>query len=128
LEPFPDDLKRFLDGNIEAIEQLEILRLLGDNPDKEWGTAALARDVQAPQPVVVAHVAALYARGLLQSENRGGEVVCRHGARTPELQALVARLLQLYRERPVTMIRMVYSRSDPALRSFSDAFRLRKEE
>jgi hypothetical protein len=44
------------------------------------------------------------------------------------LQELVDRLLQLYRERPVTMIKMVYERAKDPLRKFADAFRLRKEE
>ena len=128
MEPLPDDIRRFLDGNIETIDQLEVLRVLGEKPDREWTAALLATEVQADPQAVAAHVAALQGRGLLTSFQRGTELITRHGARTPELQVLVGRLLQLYRERPVTMIKMVYERAKDPLRTFADAFRLRKEE
>ena len=128
MEPLPDDIRRFLDENIETIDQLEVLRVLGEKPDREWPAALLAAEVQADPQLVAAHVAALQGRGLLTSFQRGTELIARHGARTPELQVLVGRLLQLYRERPVTMIKMVYERAKDPLRKFADAFRLRKEE
>jgi DNA-binding MarR family transcriptional regulator len=128
LEPLPDDIRRFLDGNIETIDQLEVLRILGEKPDREWTAAELAAEVQAKPQVVATHVVALQGRGLLTAQQRGADLVARHGARTPELQTLVGRLLQLYRERPVTMIKMVYERAKDPLRTFADAFRLRKEE
>ena len=128
MEPLPDDIRRFLDGNIETIDQLEVLRVLGEKPDREWTPALLSAEVQADPQLVAAHIVALQGRGLLTAQTRGAELIARHGARTPELQALVGRLLQLYRERPVTMIKLVYERAKDPLRKFADAFRLRKEE
>lgn len=116
-----------MDGNIESIDQLEILRVLGEQPTREWTPATLAGEVQATPPAIAAHVAALQARGLLTSVQQGGELVCQYGPHTPELQQLVSRLLQLYKERPVTLIRLVYARASGRLRAFADAFRLRKE-
>ena len=49
------------------------------------------------------------------------------GPATPEVGDGLARLLQVYRERPVTLIRLASTRDFKALRSFADAFRLRKE-
>lgn len=40
---------------------------------------------------------------------------------------MVARLLQIYRQRPVSMIKLVYKRAKDSLRAFADAFRFRKE-
>jgi hypothetical protein len=77
---------------------------------------------------VAAHVAALHARGLIAARKLGADVLGRYGPRTPELEALVGKLLQLYRERPVSMIKMVYDRARDPLRNFADAFRLRKKE
>ena len=36
-------------------------------------------------------------------------------------------LAQAYQERPVTLIRMIYARRDQKIRTFGDAFRLRKK-
>jgi hypothetical protein len=128
VELFPDEIRRFLDGYIESIDQLEILRLLGENPQREWPAAALAAEVQAEPAEVAAHLAAMRGRGLLAAETRGAETVGRYGPATPELNDLIGRLLQHYRERPVSMIKLVAARARDPLRNFADAFRLRKEE
>lgn len=128
MDPFPEDVRRFIDRNIESIDQLEILRVLGENPAREWSAAELAAAVQAERPVIEGHLAALHSRGLLTSEKRGAETFGRYGPQSPELEAIVAKLLQQYRERPVSMIKLVYARAKDTLRSFSDAFRIRKGE
>ena len=45
---------------------------------------------------------------------------------TPELGAAVASLMRAYNERPVTLVRVIYSPRDEKIRSFADAFRLKK--
>jgi hypothetical protein len=128
VELFPDEIRRFLDGFIESIDQLEILRLLGENPQREWTAAALAAEVQAEPAAVAGHLAAMRARGLVATAARGADVVGRHGPASPELGELIGRVLQQYRERPVSMIKYVYARAKDPLRNFADAFRFRKEE
>jgi hypothetical protein len=126
--PFPEDVKRFLDANVETIEQLEILRILGEDRQREWPTGELAREVQAQPPVLRVHLTALHGRGLVALETRGADLVCRYGPKTPELEAGLDRFLQAYRERPVTTINLVYARARDVLRTFADAFRIRKED
>jgi predicted ArsR family transcriptional regulator len=117
-----------MDDHIETIDQLEILRVLGEDREKEWDSAALAGEVQAEPQAVRAHLAAMHARGLLMTTTRGAGLSCRFGVSTPELEDLVSRVLQTYKERPVTMIKMVYERAKDPLRAFADAFRIRKED
>ena len=126
MQPLPEDVTRFLYDHVESIDQLEILRVLGEDREKEWDSVALAAAVQAEPQAVRAHLTALHARGLLTIAARRG-LSCRYGVRTPELESMVGRLLQMYRERPVTMIKMVYERAKDPLRAFADAFRIRKE-
>ena len=59
---------------------------------------------------------------------RGAGLSCRYGVNTPALENMVGRLLQMYKERPVTMIKMVYEQAKDPLRAFADAFRIRKED
>lgn len=127
MEPIPEDVARFLYDHVESIDQLEILRVLGEARDREWGVAVLAAAVQAEPQAVRAHLSAMHGRGLLAMTTQGAGPSCRHGARTPELADMIDRLLQIYRERPVTMIKMVYERARDPLRAFADAFRIRKE-
>jgi hypothetical protein len=125
--PLPDEVRRFTERNIESIDQLEILRVLAETPEKEWDAVALAAAIQADAKEVGLHLAALHGRGLLVAEKRT-DWVGRHGPHTPELEAQVSRLLELYRERPVSMIKMVYAQAASPLRAFAEAFQLRKEE
>jgi hypothetical protein len=128
VEPFPEDVTTFMYENVETIDQLEILRILGEDRQKEWDHVALAREVQAPPEVVRAHLTAMHTRGLLTATPRERSLSCRYGVSTPELEHRVGRLLEMYKERPVTMIKMVYERAYDPLRAFSDSFRIRKEE
>jgi hypothetical protein len=45
----------------------------------------------------------------------------------PALQAHVKTLAQAYEERPVTLIRLIYALRDSKIRSFADAFKLKKD-
>ncbi|HEY1375622.1 MAG TPA: hypothetical protein VGF55_02450 [Gemmataceae bacterium] len=126
--PIPEEVRCFADRSIESIDQLEILRVLAENPNKEWDPAFLAAAIQTEPRAVVAHLMALHARGLLVVERRATECVARHGPHTAELSDQVGRLLHFYRERPVSMIKMIYDQAKSPLRNFADAFRLRKGE
>ena len=50
----------------------------------------------------------------------------RYSPASPELDALVRALTKVYNERPVTLVRMIYAPRDEKIRSFADAFRLKK--
>jgi len=127
MDPIPEEVRRFADRHIESIDQLEILRVLAEAPDREWDAAALAAAIQAEPKAVGAHLAALRGRGLLQAEKRV-DWVGRHGPHTPELAAQLGRLLDLYRERPVSMIKLIYAQAASPLRAFAEAFQIRKDE
>jgi hypothetical protein len=128
LDPFPDDVRLFLEAHIDSIEQLETLRILDEDRGREWRADEIASQVQTTPELAHAHLAALQGRGVLTCVQREGGVYCRYGPHSAELEGQLQRLLELYRQRPVTMIRMVYALPPSPLRTFSDAFRLRKEQ
>lgn len=127
MEPLPDDVRQFLAANVDSLEQLEALRILSEGVKQEWRVADFAAQIQATPELTLAHVAALEARGLLHCERREDNLFCRYGCRSPDLDQQLQALLACYRQRPVTMIRLVSQRATDALRDFSDAFKLRKE-
>lgn len=104
------ELKHFLDTAIESVEQLEVLRLLAADPAKEWSASELARSVQTTAQRVQLHVADLESQGLLRVR-RGIGLLCQYMPATPKSDDLVSRLLDVYNERPVTLIRMITDRS-----------------
>jgi DNA-binding MarR family transcriptional regulator len=127
-DPIPEPIARFLDCNVESIEQLEMLRVLGEAPGKEWTAGDLAKEVQCRSADIGGHLAALQQRGLLKTEQRQSLTICRHAPATPEIEGQLDELLRFYKERPVTLIKAVYERAQARLKAFADAFRLRKEK
>jgi hypothetical protein len=124
----PDEVARFVRDHIHSVEQFEILRILADDPD-EWRLAAdLAREIQAPLPRTVEHLAALEERQLVRTELRQGTPAARHGPHTPELDACLRSALDFYRTRPVSMIKLVYQLANERVRAFADAFKVRKDD
>lgn len=49
-------------------------------------------------------------------------------SRSAEDRAAVEELVQLYHQRPVTLVKLVYSTPSVAISSFADAFRLREDK
>lgn len=127
MDPIPVDVKRFIEMNIDSVDQLEILRALGEDPMKEWSATALVQEVQTQVETIGQHLAALQTRGLLVVRTQGSELYCRCGANNPEIEDMINKLLRVYRERPVTMINLVYVKARRDIQSFADAFRLKKE-
>lgn len=66
----------------------------------------------------------LKGAGLLAEDEEGS---FRFKPRGAELTQMVEELATLDEERPVTLIKLIYSRPD-TLEAFADAFRLRREE
>jgi predicted ArsR family transcriptional regulator len=127
VDPIQEEVRRFVVANIDSVVHLEILRILGENPDIEWSAAELAQEVQTPAQTLKTHLTVLHARGLVVLTTKATELFCRYGAGTPELENRMRHLLQVYRERPVTMINLVYAKAKEMLKTFAEAFRLKKE-
>jgi hypothetical protein len=72
-------------------------------------------------------LAHLLAVGLVERDAASG-VGYRYAPATPALHRAVGMLLQMYNQRPVTLVRALYARPSTAVQSFADAFRLRPEE
>ncbi len=73
---------------------------------------------------VSAVLASLLAGGLLVEDE---DACFKFQPRSAELGRIVKELATLDEERPVTLIKLIYSRPD-TLEAFADAFKLRREE
>ncbi len=92
----------------------------GASPDE------LTRSLRLDHKAVKRAVDDLTAGGVLERESQTG----RHQwvSRSAATVNVVQELEVLYNTRPVTLVRLLYDRPPAALRSFSDAFRLRDPE
>jgi len=123
---FPDDLCDFMQRCTPSVEAVELLLLLARSPGPARTVAELAR---ALRPTVIGESAVrdylngFAACGLVEKRPGGGYAYLQPPAHTA---ALVAALEKAYNERPVSLVRLIYALKDKKIRSFADAFKLRK--
>jgi hypothetical protein len=128
VDPIPSAVKDFLYANVDAVDQLEILRLTAADPQKEHSCLSLSHALQVPLETAEQHIRTLAGRGML-TITVSQPLACQYGAASEELKDQVQQLVMTYVERPVTLIKMVYEKpKEQQLRSFADAFRLKKEK
>ncbi|HEX7219009.1 MAG TPA: hypothetical protein VF280_07290 [Burkholderiales bacterium] len=104
---FSDAFCRFVQAHLPSVDRAEVLIAAFRNPGAPADTGSPAnRD-------------ALRAAGLLDEQLRYKAAADSDGH--------VRILAQAYEQRPVTLIRLIYALRDSRIRSFADAFKLRKD-
>jgi hypothetical protein len=124
---FSDEFCRFVQTLIPAVDAAELLLLIADRPDLWWQRAEALdklRPVSIADADAVRYLDAFESAGLIETGEGHGFRFC---PATPELASHVRTLAQAYEERPVTLIRVIYALRDAKIRTFAEAFRLRKK-
>jgi hypothetical protein len=124
---FSDEFCRFLRVAVPSVEAAEALLLLQREPERWWSAEDLV-EALAPSASVSAAAAAGYLT-LFQSNSLaaiGPDKRAQYRPGFSELGRHVDTLAQAYRERPVTLIRVIYALRDTKIRSFADAFKLKR--
>ena len=120
----PEDVHRFVVEHINSVEQLETLLLLRGDTEKLWSVDEVSQALYTPAAAAQMRLSDLQTRGLFtQSDDQRW----RYDAANPEFDRLVGLLAQLYRDRRVTIITLIYSKPHPQVQAFADAFKLRKD-
>jgi hypothetical protein len=125
---FSDEFCRFIQTWLPSVDAAELLLLLARERDKWWDAPALAAALR-PSTTIADADAARYleqfqAAGLVAA---GPDKRVQFRPGSEELRAQVDMLAQAYKERPVTLIRMIYALRDSKIQSFADAFKLRRK-
>lgn len=120
---FSDEFCRFIQTTIPAVDAAELLLLFYRRPEEAF---TVREAMSKLGPGIDASDAAKYltlfqSRGLLKFVD--GRFQYRSES---ELAAYAEILMQTYSQRPVTLIRVIYALRDSKIKSFADAFKLRK--
>ena len=108
---------------LDSVWSLELLLLLHAQPDRRWTTSDMVTELRSSELVVAQSVSCLLNAGLLIDE---GDSTIRFASVSADLADFVEKLAHEYRTRPNQIRRMIVSRSNTKLTSFSDAFLLRR--
>lgn len=127
----PDEISRevdqFIRDHINSVEQLEVLLLLAETPTQKWNASEVAQKLYRQPESVAMHLSSLQKAGLLNScEGETGRYC--YNTKLGAADLTIKSLERAYRERKDTVIRLIFSRPPDPVRSFADAFRLRKND
>jgi hypothetical protein len=112
---FSDQFCRFLQGSIPSVDAAELLLALSREPERRWEVAELAENAR--------YLEQFQAGGLIAWEAERVQ----YRPASDALAAHVATLALAYKERPVTLFRVIYALRDQKIQSFADAFKLRRK-
>ncbi len=118
----PNHIADFLRTGIPSTWALDALRLLKSAPDRSWTPAMLSAELRGTLKMVEEILPGL-KRWSLVSEHDGSWRYAADNA----LDGTVAELMQIYAERPVTVIAEIALSPNEKLHTFIDAFRVKKD-
>ena len=125
---FSDEFCLFVQTAIPAVDAAELLLVVADRPDIWSSTRELLDRLKPKASMSVEdaqrHIAVFQQQGLVAVD---AERKVRYHPANEDLARHVRTLAQAYEERPVTLVRVIYALRDARIRTFADAFRLRKK-
>ncbi len=123
----PEGVRWFILHHINSVEQLEILLLLHGHPGRAWSADAVARELRIA-PASAGERLEDMVRDRLFVRQGVSPKEYRYGPENMKLDDAVRGLAAEYVKRRVTVINSIYSKPIDKIRTFADAFRLRKDE
>jgi hypothetical protein len=124
-DEIPVAVRELLQRDIDSVEQLEVLLLLHDRPERDWTADEVSAELRTNGLSTAARLDDLTARGLIEEVARPGAF--RYGPRTAAQRRAVDGLAREYATRRVTVITLIFAKPIDRVRSFADAFRLRRD-
>lgn len=127
----PADVQVFLREHIESYEQLELLLIVRADRESRWTEGSLGTRLRLSPSPVRAALDRLAAAGFVERQAHSGEDSYAYVCQSEETEATIAQLAASYREYPIPIIKLMSANAierlrTAALRTFSDAFVLRK--
>jgi hypothetical protein len=124
-DQIPENIRRFIFACIDSVEQLEVLAMLHDQPDKDWTYLALSQELRSTESSVEKRVRDLVDRRVIHPIASGS---FRFNPRSEEVRQVVHDLVGVYRLRPYRVMELIFSKPVNAMQSFADAFKFKKED
>ena len=122
----PEEVKVFLANNIDSILELEILLLLRADAQRAWTAADLAKELKIDPAWAEEQLIRFSARGVLWRTDQS-PIQFRY-APAEALDATIARVAEAYVSHRVSIIGLIFSKPTSNLKTFADAFRIRKDK
>lgn len=120
----PAGVDRFLRGTVRSVWELELLLLLHRQRARLWIADELVRELRASVLIVGDSLDALQKVGLV---SRNANDQYQYWPITPELDRLIDDVAAAYANSPVTVTETILSAPSSSVRTFADAFKIKKD-
>ena len=132
-DELPEEVRKLLRDHIASYEQLELLLLLRAELEHAWTAEALSARLRIPASLALLALDELQTDGLVGARGRGREKQYAYLTQSNHVEAALEHLVTAYREHPIPILRQMSANAiervrTAALRTFSDAFILRKDK
>ena len=119
-------VEAFIIQYIGSIGQLEILLLLQAHPDKKWTVADVGEEMRSSEFASVGPLEQLKSDGLVVKID-GSRPAYQYLPISKDSAHAVHELAQIYPQYRVAIITLIYNKPVNAIRSFADAFKIKKD-
>jgi hypothetical protein len=115
-------VREFIIRHIDTVSELEALLILRENPGEAWEAGRIAARVYSSEREIEPVLERFVAEGFLER----GDTNYRYHARDTEADRTISDLARAYASHLIPVTNMIHSKPR-SMRSFSDAFKLRKD-
>lgn len=119
------EVKEFIAKYIDSVESLEVLLLLLSRPEKSWSPEEITQQIRSSRASIDGRLAHLKRHGFLKRDDSPSQY--RYQPASTELDEQLRKLAEAYKEFRVGIVELIY-RPEGGIRSFADAFKLKKED
>jgi predicted ArsR family transcriptional regulator len=127
MSDLPSNVRRFIADHLNSVEQLEVLLLLRSDPQRVWTASEVSSELVSTPDAAALRLADLEEHGLISSED-GPVARYRYGRPSRKLESDVSAVATAYEKRRVKVISEIFSGPATPAESFSDAFRLWRDQ
>ncbi len=118
------EISDFLTRYIDSVEQLEIILLLNSTHPKAWTSAEISAHLHSTTQSIDQRLSDLEKDHLISTSN--GQFA--YNTSDPLRNKLMLKLADEYKNRRIRIIEFIFSKPNKKIRSFLNAFKLRKDE
>ena len=127
MPPVPPPVLAFVAEHIRSLEELQLLLVVVQSPDRWWDATAAARELGIATSDARRGLDALAARNLLDIRITG-DLRYQFRPGTEELRVAARATEEAYRMNPLAVVQLVAQTGRRGLRDFADAFRIRRDD
>ena len=124
-ETLPTSVQQFLSKYIRSLEQLEVLLLVRNSPNRAWTSAEVYEVVRSSRASVEERLESFVQLGFLAKEE-GSPATFRY-APTDNVAAAVDETAGAYQKWRVRVIEAIFTPAEDPAQRFADAFKVRKD-